>query len=86
MTDKIAPAHMKEFPDYYVRLESVEGEVERDRAERDRYGDLVVLGARVVPGARSVVTILAGTSRMPLLQPPRGTVPTSLCYVSHGSH
>ena len=32
-----------------------------------RYGDWVVLGARVVPFARSVVSIPAGTSRMPLL-------------------
>lgn len=33
-----------------------------------RYGDWVVLGARVVPFARSVVSIPAGTSRMPLLR------------------
>ena len=33
-----------------------------------RYGDLVVLGARVVPFARSVVSIPGGTSRMPLLR------------------
>ena len=41
-----------------------------DRAEGwfARHGDLVVLGARVVPGARSVVSIPAGTSRMPLLR------------------
>jgi membrane protein DedA with SNARE-associated domain len=41
-----------------------------DRAEGwfVRHGVLVVLGARVVPGARSVVSIPAGTSRMPLLR------------------
>ena len=39
-----------------------------------RYGDLVVLGARVVPFARSVVSIPAGTSRMP---PVRFTVLTA---------
>jgi membrane protein DedA with SNARE-associated domain len=41
-----------------------------DRAEGcfARHGDLVVLGARVVPFARSVVSIPAGTSRMPLLR------------------
>jgi membrane protein DedA with SNARE-associated domain len=52
---------------------------ERDleRAERwfDRWGDWVVLGARVVPIARSVVSIPAGLSRMP---PVRFTVLTSL--------
>lgn len=41
-----------------------------DRAEGwfERHGVLVVLGARLVPGARSVVSIPAGTSRMPLLR------------------
>ncbi len=45
-------------------------EEDLDRAEGwfARHGDLVVLGARVVPGARSVVSIPAGTSRMPLLR------------------
>ncbi|HSK99192.1 MAG TPA: DedA family protein [Rubrobacteraceae bacterium] len=33
-----------------------------------RYGDWVVLGARLVPFARSVVSVPAGTSRMPLLR------------------
>lgn len=33
-----------------------------------RYGDAVVLGARVVPLARSVVSIPAGTLQMPLLR------------------
>lgn len=39
-----------------------------DRAEGwfDRHGDRVVLGARVVPLARSVVSIPAGMMRMPL--------------------
>lgn len=45
---------------------------ERDlaRAEGwfDRWGDWVVLGARVVPIARSVVSIPAGFARMPLLR------------------
>ena len=45
-------------------------EEDLDRAEGwfARHGDLLVLGARVVPGARSVVSIPAGTSRMPLLR------------------
>jgi len=33
-----------------------------------RYGDWVVLGARVVPFARSIVSIPAGTMKMPLLR------------------
>jgi membrane protein DedA with SNARE-associated domain len=43
-------------------------EQDLDRAEGwfARHGDLVVLGARVVPFARSVVSIPAGTSRMSL--------------------
>ena len=34
LTGKIAFAHMKEFPDYYDRLERMEREAERDWAER----------------------------------------------------
>jgi hypothetical protein len=34
VTGKIAFAHMKEFPDYYARLEQMEREAERDWAER----------------------------------------------------
>jgi len=34
VTGKIALAHMKEFPDYCVRLERMEQEAERDWAER----------------------------------------------------
>ena len=34
VTGKIALAHMKEFPDYYERLERMEKEAERDWAER----------------------------------------------------
>jgi hypothetical protein len=34
LTGKIALAHMKEFPDYYVRLERMEAEAERDLAGR----------------------------------------------------
>jgi hypothetical protein len=34
ITGKIAFAHMKEFPDYYERLERMEAEAERDWAER----------------------------------------------------
>lgn len=47
------------------------------RSERwfARWGDWVVLGARVVPVARSVVSIPAGTMRMPL---PRFVVLTTL--------
>ena len=33
-TGKIALAHMKEFPDYYERLERMEQEAERDWARR----------------------------------------------------
>lgn len=32
LTGKIALAHMKEFPDYYVRLERMEAEAEREQA------------------------------------------------------
>lgn len=41
-----------------------------DRAEGwfRRYGDAVVLGARIVPLARSIVSIPAGTSRMPIVR------------------
>jgi hypothetical protein len=34
LTGKIALAHMKEFPDYYVRLERMEAEAEREREAR----------------------------------------------------
>jgi hypothetical protein len=34
LTGKIALAHMKEFPDYYERLERMEAEAERDWAAR----------------------------------------------------
>jgi membrane protein DedA with SNARE-associated domain len=46
------------------------GEADLDRAERwfDRWGDWVVLGARVVPIARSLVSIPAGFACMPLLR------------------
>lgn len=37
LTGKIALAHMKEFPDYYERLERMEREAERDwAAKRNR--------------------------------------------------
>jgi hypothetical protein len=35
LTGKIALAHMKEFPDYYERLERMEREAEREWAERE---------------------------------------------------
>ena len=35
VTGKIALAHMKEFPDYYERLERMEAEAEREWAERE---------------------------------------------------
>ena len=43
-------------------------EAELDRADRwfDRYGGLVVLFGRMVPGVRSLVSIPAGLSEMPL--------------------
>lgn len=46
------------------------GEADLDRAERwfGRWGDWVVLGARVVPIARSLVSLPAGFARMPLLR------------------
>ena len=50
-------------------------ELERAEGWFWRYGDWVVLGARVVPFARSVVSIPAGTMKMPLL---RFTVLTAL--------
>lgn len=31
LTGKIALAHLKQFPDYYVRLERMEAEAERER-------------------------------------------------------
>jgi Protein of unknown function (DUF5661) len=34
VTGKIALAHMKEFPDYYARLERMESEAEREWAEK----------------------------------------------------
>jgi hypothetical protein len=34
MTGKIALAHMKEFPDYYTRLEQMESEAERYWADK----------------------------------------------------
>jgi hypothetical protein len=34
ITGKIALAHMKEFPDYYERLERMEEDAKRDWAER----------------------------------------------------
>jgi hypothetical protein len=34
VTGKIALAHMKEFPDYYVRLERMEAEAERDWTDK----------------------------------------------------
>ena len=48
----------------YLRI----GEDEIVRSERwfARWGDWVVLGARLVPGARSVVSVPAGMARMPL--------------------
>jgi hypothetical protein len=36
VTGKIALAHMKEFPDYYERLERMESEAERDWAGKSR--------------------------------------------------
>jgi membrane protein DedA with SNARE-associated domain len=46
------------------------GPADLDRAEGwfNRFGDRVVLGARVIPLARSVVSIPAGMMRMPLLR------------------
>ncbi len=38
LTGKIAWAHIKEYPDYYTRLEQMETEAERDWAKRGRAG------------------------------------------------
>jgi hypothetical protein len=38
LTGKIALAHMKEFPDYYERLERMEKGAEREWAESRRSG------------------------------------------------
>ncbi len=43
-------------------------ELERAEGWFRRYGDWVVLGARIVPLARSIVSIPAGTMKMPLLR------------------
>jgi hypothetical protein len=39
VTGKIALAHMKEFPDYYERLERMEQEAEREWEEKRRGGE-----------------------------------------------
>jgi hypothetical protein len=39
LTGKIALAHMKEFPDYYERLERMEKEAEREWAKNHRAGE-----------------------------------------------
>src|SRR5207237_9884549 len=46
VTGKIALAHMKEFPDYYERLERMEREAEREWAEKS----WPLLGAGGQPG------------------------------------
>jgi hypothetical protein len=38
LTGKIVLAHMKEFPDYYERLERMEKEAEREQGESRRSG------------------------------------------------
>ena len=43
VTGKIALAHMKEFPDYYERLERMEAEAERDWAAKEHYNALMSL-------------------------------------------
>jgi hypothetical protein len=39
LTGRIALAHMQEFLDYYERLERMEKEAERERAEKHRAGE-----------------------------------------------
>ena len=39
VTAKIALAHLNEFPDYYTRLERMEGEAKRDWAKRTGHCD-----------------------------------------------
>ena len=39
LTGKIVLAHMKEFPDYYERLERMEKEAEREQGESRRSGE-----------------------------------------------
>nr|MDP9486236.1 DedA family protein [Actinomycetota bacterium] len=48
---------------YGAWLRASAGDLDRDEGWFAKYGDLVVLGARGVPFARSVVSIPAGTSR-----------------------
>jgi membrane protein DedA with SNARE-associated domain len=50
----------------WVRVK--EGDLDRAEGWFGRYGDSVVLFARMVPGARSVVSVPAGTLRMPPLR------------------
>ncbi len=51
---------------YWLRVSAEE--LERAEGWFRRYGDWVVLGARVVPLAWSIVSIPAGTMKMPLLR------------------
>lgn len=45
-----------------------EGNLDRAESWFGKYGDWIVLFARMVPGARSIVSIPAGTLRMPLVR------------------
>lgn len=53
----------------YGRLLRVDaGALERSERRFDRYGAAIVLGGRLVPGLRSVVSLPAGLVRMPLVR------------------
>jgi hypothetical protein len=44
LTGKIALAHIKEFPDYYERLEKMEADAEREWTERRKQESMVIRG------------------------------------------
>jgi Protein of unknown function (DUF5661) len=57
LTGKIALAHLKEFPDYYVRLERMEAEAERAAAaRRDQEGADTAAAAQRAGEADPVTT------------------------------
>lgn len=56
----------------YGRLLRIrEADLDRSEAWFDRFGGWLVLGGRLVPGARSLVSVPAGLTRMPLGRLPR---------------
>ena len=53
---------------YAHRLHVREDDVERAEVWFSRWGAVAVFGARLVPGARSLISVPAGTLRMPLAE------------------